>query len=234
VLVEAAGVPENGLIISRDSAGRWLYFADHWPNRARFWLPTIDHPSDKATVEWRVHAPASSTVIANGRLREDRSPLPNEPHRAITVFQTERPIPTYLMVIGVAPLARLDLGATACGLAENGGCVDQDVYEAPELAPRVPPGFGAAGRIVEWLSRSVGPFPYEKLSHVQSSTQFGGMENASAIFYSDRAFRTMSLGEGLVAHETAHQWFGNAVTAGRSPGGAGFGRTTRQTGTATR
>jgi aminopeptidase N len=112
-------------------------------------------------------------------------------------------------------MARIDLGATACGLAERGGCVDQDVYEAPELAPRVPPGFEAAGRIVEWLSRTVAPFPYEKLSHVQSSTQFGGMENASAIFYSDRAFRTMTLGEGLVAHETAHQWFGNSVTPAR-------------------
>jgi aminopeptidase N len=215
VSVDAAGVPANGLIISQDSRGRWLYFADHWPNRARFWLPVIDHPSDKATVEWRVHAPAATRVIANGRVTEDRNPIPNEPGRAITVWKSEQPIPTYLMVIGVAPMARLDLGATACGLAERGGCVDQDVYEAPELAPRTPPGFAAAGRIVEWLSKTVGPFPYEKLSHVQSSTQFGGMENASAIFYSDAAFRNMTLGEGLVAHETAHQWFGDAVTPAR-------------------
>jgi aminopeptidase N len=116
------------------------------------------------------------------------------------------------MVIGVARMARVDLGRAACGLAEHGGCVDQDVYEMPELAPETPPGFAAAGRIVEWMSRWVAPFPYEKLSHVQSSTRFGGMENASAIFYSDAAFRNMTLGEGLVAHETAHQWFGNSVT----------------------
>jgi aminopeptidase N len=215
VSVDIAGTPANGLIINRDERGRWLYFADHWPNRARFWLPVIDHPSDKATVEWRVHAPASSRVIANGRMSEDRSPLPNEPSRAITAWKTDRPIPTYLMVIGVAPMARIDLGSTACGFAENRGCVDQDVYEAPELAPVTPPSFAAAGRIVEWLSQSIGPFPYEKLSHVQSSTQFGGMENASAIFYSDAAFRNQSLGEGLIAHETAHQWFGDAVTPAR-------------------
>lgn len=215
VSVDIAGEPANGLIINRDERGRWLYFSDHWPNRARFWLPVVDHPSDKATVEWRVHAPASSRVIANGRMSEDRSPMPNEPGRAVTAWRTDKPIPTYLMVIGVAPMARIDLGATACGFAENRGCVDQDVYESPELAPRTPPGFAAAGRIVEWLSRSVGPFPYEKLSHVQSRTQFGGMENASAIFYSDGAFRNMSLGEGLVAHETAHQWFGDAVTPAR-------------------
>src|SRR5262249_29677371 len=50
------------------------------------------------------------------------------------------------------------------------------------------------------------------LAHLQSSTRFGGMENASAIFYSDQAFRTGQLGTGTVAHETAHQWFGDAVT----------------------
>jgi aminopeptidase N len=58
----------------------------------------------------------------------------------------------------------------------------------------------------------VGPFPYEKLAHVQSATRFGGMENASAIFYSDQAFRRGGVNEGLIAHETAHQWFGDAVT----------------------
>jgi aminopeptidase N len=65
---------------------------------------------------------------------------------------------------------------------------------------------------VSWLSGLIAPFPYERLSHVQSSTRFGGMENAGTIFYSDAAFRNMTLGEGLVAHETAHQWFGDAVT----------------------
>jgi aminopeptidase N len=62
------------------------------------------------------------------------------------------------------------------------------------------------------MARVVGPFPYEKLAHVQSSTVFGGMENASAIFYDDRLFRNRRMNVGLIAHETAHQWFGDAVT----------------------
>ena len=215
VSVEAKGIPTDGLIISKDPDGNWQYFADHWPNRARNWLPTIDHPSDKAGVEWRVHAPSALKVVANGKQMEE-SPLPNERGRSITVWHTDKPIPPYLMVIGVARMARVDLGPlagiTSCGRTEDGGCVAQDVYEAPSLAPATPPGFMAAGKIVEWLSRFVAPFPYERLSHVQSSTRFGGMENAGTIFYADAQFRNMTLGETLVAHETAHQWFGDAVT----------------------
>jgi aminopeptidase N len=214
VSVDAEGVPSDGLIITQDDRKRWNYFADHWPNRARHWLPSIDHPSDKATVEWRVSAPSSLRVVANGTLMEE-SPLPNERGRVLTAWRTNRPIPVYVMVIAVAPMAQIALGESACGLTEAGGCVRQDVYEAPELAPRTPPGFAAAGRIVDWLSKYVAPFPYEKLSHLQSSTRFGGMENASAIFYADGGFKQMSHGEGLVAHETAHQWFGDAVTPAR-------------------
>jgi aminopeptidase N len=58
----------------------------------------------------------------------------------------------------------------------------------------------------------VGPFPYEKLAHLQSNTRFGGMENATAIFYDGRLFPTQRVSDGLIAHETAHQWFGDAVT----------------------
>jgi aminopeptidase N len=213
VTVEYGGAPTDGLIIGRDSTGRWIAFGDNWPDRARHWLPVVDHPGDKATVEWRVNAPAERTVVANGRLAEE-SPLPGTSRR-LTVWRTDKPIPTYLMVIAAAPLARIAIGPTACGLAEAGGCVMQDVYQSADLAPTMPPAFQAAGAMVEWLGRVVGPYPYEKLAHLQSSTRFGGMENASAIFYSDRAWRRGTVGEGLVAHETAHQWFGDAVTPAR-------------------
>jgi len=75
-----------------------------------------------------------------------------------------------------------------------------------------PGEFARAADIVEYFGRLVGPFPYEKLSHLQSSTRFGGMENASAIFYDDKIFRRKGADAGLIAHETAHQWFGDAVT----------------------
>ena len=66
--------------------------------------------------------------------------------------------------------------------------------------------------MMDFFSKLLGPFPYERLSHVQSTTIFGGMENATAIFYSAAAYGERRLSEETVAHETAHQWFGDAVT----------------------
>jgi aminopeptidase N len=206
------GVVRDGLIVRRDSAtGHWTAFGDNWPNRARHWIPSVDHPSDKATVTWTVEAPGTHTVIANGVLVEE-TPLAAPAGRTRTVWSEGKPIPTYLMVIGAARMAMLSLGQTACGLAEQPGCVPQSVYASPELRDYLPGPFADAGAMVAFFSRIAGPYPYEKLAHVQSATRFGGMENATAIFYSDGAFRRRSVGTNLIAHETAHQWFGNAVT----------------------
>ena len=221
VAVEYAGAVTDGLIIRTDSAGRWMAFGDNFPDRARHWIPSIDHPSDKATVTWTVNAPSGLLVVANGALvdakpvvpeRQAGNPLASAAPRTLTRWRESRPIPVYLMVIAAAPLVRYDLGQTACGLAEGGGCVDQMVYVAPEQRGILPGDFARAGDIVEFFARLVAPFPYEKLAHVQSSTRFGGMENASSIFYADAPFRRGGTTAGTIAHETAHQWFGDAVT----------------------
>jgi aminopeptidase N len=216
VAVRYGGEVRDGLIVRTDSAGRWTAFGDNWPNRGRYWIPSVDHPSDKATVTWSVLAPSHRRVVANGELLEE-TPLagrrpPVARARTLTRWRESRPIPVYLMVLAAAPLAYFDLGRSACGLAEMSGCVRQSVYVAPELRDYLPGPFAQSGQIVEYFSTLVAPYPYEKLAHVQSSTRFGGMENATAIFYSDRAFRSRSVSIRLIAHETAHQWFGNSVT----------------------
>src|SRR5438552_10284641 len=203
------GAVEDGLIIRTDGAGRWTGFGDNWPNRARYWIPSVDHPSDKATVSWNITAPADRTVVANGVL-VDRTTLSDG--RVRTRWREEHPIAVYLMVVAAAPLSEYSLGQTACGLASDGRCVPQYVYTAPEQRTMLPGAFAQAAEIVRYFSSLVGAFPYEKLAHLQSSTRFGGMENATAIFYADQPFRKRTMADGVVAHETAHQWFGDAVT----------------------
>ena len=213
VRVTYDGSVRDGLVVRRDKQGRWTWFGDNWPDRARQWLPTVDHPSDKATVTWTVTAPPSRTVVANGEQTGTRRLTVRGVGMRETRWRESRPIATYLMVIAAGQLVRFDLREPDCHYGDLGQCVRQTIYVMPEHRRWLPGPFLAAGPILSLFERMIGPFPYEKLAHLQSSTRFGGMENASAIFYADNLFASRTLSDGLIAHEMAHQWFGNAVTA---------------------
>jgi aminopeptidase N len=72
--------------------------------------------------------------------------------------------------------------------------------------------FSVAVNILQFFTQYIGPYPFQKLSNVQSTTIFGGMENASAIFYDERAINGKRTIEPTIAHEIAHQWFGDMAT----------------------
>ena len=212
VRVRYDGPVHDGLVVRKDEQGRWTWFGDNWPDRTRQWLPTVDHPSDKATVSWTVRAPAGRTVVANGELLGTKPLSAGEKGRAETRWRENRPIPPSLMVIAAGPLVRFDLRDPECHSGDRGQCVRQSVYVLPENRSWLPGVFQAAGPIMTLFEGLVGPFPYEKLAHLQSNTRFGGMENASAIFYDGRRFATQKIKDDIIAHEMAHQWFGDAVT----------------------
>ncbi|MHB8838514.1 MAG: gluzincin family metallopeptidase, partial [Gemmatimonadaceae bacterium] len=151
IRIAYAGSPTDGLIITTDAKGRWQAFGDNFPNRARHWLASMDHPSRKAKVTFEVSAPAGRTVVANGRLVAS---TPAADGRTVTTWREDRPIPTYGMVIAAGPLAMLDLGRSACGLAEDHGCVPQAVWFAPEVRPDMPGQFARAGEIVDFYART--------------------------------------------------------------------------------
>lgn len=204
--IRYAGVPWDGLIIRRGADGDRTAFADNWPDRAHRWFPSQDVPSDKATASFRVEAPAGYRVIANGTLgRVDTLP----DHRTIWRYRLDRPVSPYNLVFGLAKFAVTPLGEAGCRLV----CVPVSVWTFPaDSAFAVTGPFRRARDILDFLQDEIGRFPFAKLAHVESSTRFGGMENASAIFYNDSSYGTRRLTEETVAHETAHQWFGDAVT----------------------
>ena len=212
VRVRYDGRVTDGLVVLKDAQGRWTWFGDNWPDRARQWLPTVDHPSDKASVSWTVRAPVNRTIVANGTLLGVRDVGRARNRRSETRWREPLPIPTYLMVIGAGPLVNVPLATTGCTQPDPARCLPQSVYVMPEHREWLPGPFAAAAPIVSYFESLVGPFPYGKLAHVQSATRFGGMENASAIFYAYDLFTTRRMSVGLIAHETAHQWFGDAVT----------------------
>ncbi|MEO8295286.1 MAG: M1 family metallopeptidase [Gemmatimonadota bacterium] len=203
-LIRYVGTPRDGLVI-RDSLGIRTVFADNWPNRAHRWFPLQDHPSDKATVTFHVAAPNGYQVIANGN-RTGPQPIQTG---LLWTYDMDRPIPPATMVVGVAHMARAKMGDGGCPVR----CVPVEVWTyADDSSYAVTGPFRNATGIIDYFSAVIGEFPYSRLTHVQSSTIFGGMENSTAIFYDEKAYRKHTLTESTVAHETAHQWFGDAVT----------------------
>ncbi|HEY0059288.1 MAG TPA: M1 family metallopeptidase, partial [Flavisolibacter sp.] len=199
--VDYMGVPKDGLIISKNKFGDRTFFADNWPDRAHHWLPSNDIPGDKATVEFIVTTPAHYSVISNGLLVEEKKLNPDKKR---THWKEDLPIPTKVMVIGVAKFAVARVDSS---------------YRLPVTA-WVYPGDSAKGfydyaiadDVLNFFESYIGPFPYKKLANVQSTTIFGGMENASAIFYGEKTVTGTRASEDLIAHEIVHQWFGNTAT----------------------
>lgn len=199
--IEYGGIPADGLIISQNQFHRRTLFADNWPNRASHWIPCVDHPSDKATVDFRIIAPEHYTAIANGDLLEEKL-LGNR--EKLTHWSEKMPLPTKVMVIGVADFA-IDYPGSVDGIPVSS-------WIFPENKKAGFSDYAQATTILPFFIKQIGPYDYSKLANVQSRTIFGGMENAGTIFYYDKSVTGTGKNELLMVHEIAHQWFGDAAT----------------------
>lgn len=213
ITVNYHGRPKDGLIFASDRDGKPSATGDNWPNRVHQWIPCLDHPSAKATVSFTVAAPPREVVVANGKFvtmtRNDMAP-------ALWRFEETKAIPAYCMVIAVSEGVKIDVNEPTV--------TPLSYYVAKRDASYALKGFSAAAPSLSFFSQIVAPYPYEKLALIVGATRFGGMENSSAIVFTNNLFdlRTSEkmsprFGiptriESVVAHEIAHQWFGDSVT----------------------
>jgi aminopeptidase N len=203
--VNYSGIPIDGLIISRNKFGDRTFFGDNWPDRARNWLPCVDHPSDKATVEFIVSAPEHYKVVGIGALMAGYPEISSKNSRKwVTYWKEDVPVPTKVMVIGAADFAWETAGYS------KGIAVQTWVYAQNREAGFI--DYKPAVDIVDFYQDLIGPYSFEKLANVQSKTMFGGMENSGCIFYYEGSVSGKNNLSTLLAHEIAHQWFGDAVT----------------------
>jgi aminopeptidase N len=204
VVVRYAGIPASGLKIAPNKHGDRTFFSDNWPDKARHWLPTIDHVYDKATSEFIVSAPSHYQVVSNG-VQKEITDLPGGRRR--THWVNSVPISPWLYVLGVARFAVQKVETF------NGKAIETWVYPQDRDAGFA--DFASPSKdALAFFSDYVGPFAYERLANIQSNSVSGGMEAASAILYSERSVTgTRDVRwRNVVIHEIAHQWFGNAVT----------------------
>ena len=204
ITIKYSGIPITGLIIGPNMHGDRTFFSDNWPNKARNWLPLVDHPYDKSTAEFIIIAPDHYQVISNGLLVEE-SNLDNNLKK--THWRQSVPISCWLYAIGVAEFA-VDYVDYFEGKSIQTWVYKQD-RDKGFYDFKVP-----TKHTLEFFSDYVGPFAYEKLANVQSNSVKGGMESATAIFYSDVSVTgdRSTRWRNVIIHEVAHQWFGNCVT----------------------
>ena len=205
---------------------RGLYFLEpdeHYPARprqvwsqcqeedARHWIPCHDSPHLKMTTEMTVHVPHGWYALSSGALVSSDKPRSG----AWTYhWKMDAPHPSYLMTLAAGEFDEVTDEAV---LAER---IVPLTYLVPQVrAADVPRTFGRTKDMIAHFSEVTGiPYPWNKYAQiVVADFIFGGMENTTAttmyehILLDERAAIDIS-SDDLVAHELAHQWFGDYVT----------------------
>ena len=190
-------VTDNAFYVSNG-----MVFTDNEPERARNWFPCWDRPSDKATVELRAKTPATVKLGSNGRLADSTK-------IADTIYYhwiSRDPVATYLVVISAKVNYGLDIVTYVNPSDPTDTFPIRFYYNAGENIT------DAKQRIIPintHFSQVFGKHPFEKNGFATLNNQFqwGGMENQTLTSLCPNCW-----GEYLMAHEYAHQWFGDMIT----------------------
>jgi aminopeptidase N len=205
--IDYGGAPGKGLWFTRERDGvPTQVFTQGECQDARWWFPCFDEPHERATSELRVDMPGGWRSTAAGLLVE----RVERDGRVIEHWRMADAHPTYLVTLVAGELEVRD------DLWEQ---VPLTYLAAPDLASALEQGFAETAATLSTFSRLTGRrYPYAKYSQAcVENFPFGGMENISATTMTDtmlrdeRGWRDYDPA-GLVAHEAAHQWFGNLLT----------------------
>lgn len=178
-----------------------------WPEYAHHWLPCYDYPNDKVTHEFIVTVKDTLKVLGNGhlvRVIEDRLEGTKTFH-----WSQDLPHSTYLFLLAIGPYAVIEdsLGE----LPVNYWVYEKNVEDAEWIFAKTP-------HMIEFFNDVFGyKYPWAKYDQVISPRFGGGMENTSAtllgqgVIHDKKAEQDFSW-EKTIAHEVAHQWWGDLIT----------------------
>lgn len=207
VRVRYSGVPTPGQIPGLGAQNGWLLTSDgaatlNEPDGARHWFPANDHPSDKATFGFRIDVPTPLVAVANGVLDTKVA----QGDRTIWSWNETAPMTTYLSQLTIGNL-ELRQEAPVDGVAIRNAF-------APEIAARAAAAAEATPEMLRFLSGWFGRYPFSTYGIMVPG---GGPRSLAfeaqtfSLIASD-LFRDPTLASAILAHELAHQWFGDSVS----------------------
>jgi aminopeptidase N len=175
------------------------------PNAASTWMPVSDHPSDKATWTFRVTVPLGLSVVANGELRSQR----NRGDQSTFVWNEPDPMATYLATTDIGHWT-FRTGRTPDGTPET-VAVDPSL-PAVNGKSAVDFVYDASAEATDLWSRTFGPFPFTSTGAIADNATYNGRPLGFSLETQTRPVYSAVRNDNTIAHELAHQWFGDSVS----------------------
>ena len=167
------------------------------PSGAMTWFPSNNHPSDKATFEFRITVPESTTAAATGILIDETT----ADGRTTTTWRMDDLMATYLAAVYVGDFERVEGGRL-----EPDGPLLRD-YVPRDAPPEITEAVAVAVDAIRFLEELLGPYPFDAYGSLVLPLPLEfALENQTLPAHGLRA-----LSPDLIAHEAAHQWLGNSV-----------------------
>lgn len=164
------------------------------PSGSSGWYPVNEHPLDKATYSYRITVPDPYSVAANGRLIRT---IDNADGTSTFVWKSAWPMASYLATVNIAMFE----------VESEDGPIPIRNYFDEDIPQRTRNAFSRQAEMIEYFSELFGPYPFEAYGAVVHDLDLGfALETQTLSLFGRNA------GEGVVAHELAHQWFGNSVS----------------------